>query len=518
VRPPQPAGGLLLLAGGAQRSTMKLRLSPNPYTVFFGDKRSETLDANATSHLTELQVHQKNVSKLEIILLACFTMLLVLGFLLLAMYVVRCIQNGSEKYKNMSKSRKEKKEQKEQSWEEQITVFVEDTAMADSMRQILRELLGMGWVVPFSVVCGILAGIQSLWKQEAEPGNPSAGFVCGPLNLQNDTGLKYVGTLLSFLILFRFNQLYGRVVTARGHIEGTVSALKIIAVHVRGMGQPHIDQWVKKEHLRVQLSHRLVYVYAMLVFTLRGNGMPKSKQALAQIDRLRDKKSKDSLIGFDKTIVSQLKCALLEETALLDTDFQDLVDANLINGSPAQYGQLIGVTSQLIASMSQTEGCIDIFPGMTPYPRLITFMGRLVLIYFCGCAASVVGCNTPFKDFFVAQVYSFFITLAYCGLFILSSNMENPYGFDLMDFTLDHYGVALAFDIAKILQVPPQSYPYFPVTDERYPELRNRPPPQSTAGLAETLETRDLIRSGKWAPAVTEPLAAISTGANARRP
>ena len=61
---------------------MKLRLSPNPYTVFFGDKRSETLDANATSHLTELQVHQRNVSKLEIILLACFTMLLVLGFLL----------------------------------------------------------------------------------------------------------------------------------------------------------------------------------------------------------------------------------------------------------------------------------------------------------------------------------------------------------------------------------------------------------------------------------------------------
>ena len=441
-----------------------------------------------TSHVSGLCVHVLAQAMTDYLICTRHVLALpLLCRLQLAMYVVRCIQNGSEKYKNMSKSRKEKKEQKEQSWEEQITVFVEDTAMADSMRQILRELLGMGWVVPFSVVCGILAGIQSLWKQEAEPGNPSAGFVCGPLNLQNDTGLKYATACTPCILRprpwiapwrvalrrrARARFVFGLQVCgdatvvpdpfplqsavrsscngedetplltlpsacrvgdhssallpvprcflfvhgqARGHIEGTVSALKIIAVHVRGMGQPHIDQWVKKEHLRVQLSHRLVYVYAMLVFTLRGNGqvpqvscrlwsrlqnacvctfgtnrlnhqlvcrMPKSKQALAQIDRLRDKKSKDSLIGFDKTIVSQLKwcalitkcaerifavhggnlhaqlklwtiaylavtrnnalmqcSALLEETALLDTDFQDLVDANLINGSPAQVRQ-----------------------------------------------------------------------------------------------------------------------------------------------------------------------------------
>ena len=32
------------------------------------------------------------------------------------------------------------------------------------------------------------------------------------------------------------------------------------------------------------------------------------------------------------------RSALYEETALLDTDFQDLVDAGMINGSPAQVG------------------------------------------------------------------------------------------------------------------------------------------------------------------------------------
>ena len=42
------------------------------------------------------------------------------------------------------------------------------------------------------------------------------------------------------------------------------------------------------------------------------------------------------------------------------------------SASCLQYGQLIGVTSQLIASMSQTEGCIDIFPGMVTCQFLLS--------------------------------------------------------------------------------------------------------------------------------------------------
>ena len=56
-------------------------------------------------------------------------------------------------------------------------------------------------------LCGVIAGIHAV--------NLDPSGNCAPLQMEDDTGLKYVATLLSFLILFRFNQLYGRIVAVR---------------------------------------------------------------------------------------------------------------------------------------------------------------------------------------------------------------------------------------------------------------------------------------------------------------
>ena len=57
------------------------------------------------------------------------------------------------------------------------------------------------------------------------------------------------------------------------------------------------------------------------------------------------------------------RSALVEEAALLNLNFQELVDEKMIVGTPAQYGQLVGKTAQFVTACNASDSCLDIFPG-----------------------------------------------------------------------------------------------------------------------------------------------------------
>jgi len=416
--------------------------------------------------LTDKMHHYHNTTFLQNILVPVFIMLVLIAFIVFCMFGVVSIHSVCALASGKCRKRHHEDEEED---EEEVEDEEEDEMKAQKgMGHLLRELYDLGFVIPFATACGMLAGVHSLWL--------NSDGVCQPLQLNDDTGLKYIATLLSFMIMFRFNQLYIGAVTARSHVETTLIALRTVAVHIRGMASPKAALWTSEqgEHLRTTIAHRLVYMYAVNVFNLRNEGLPSDQDLDGAFAKLQDNMSRIVLGGMDRKNKHNIKSALVEEAALLNLNFQELVDEKMIVGTPAQYGQLVGKTAQFVTACNASDSCLDIFPGGMPYPRTITFIARIMLLYFCVCASAVIGCNTSHLNFYTGQVFAFFVAFSYCGLFELCSAMENPFGHDLNDFTLDHYGVALAYTVGKVLQLPAHNFPQFPVSDTRFPNLKNR--------------------------------------------
>ena len=61
------------------------------------------------------------------------------------------------------------------------------------------------------------------------------------LGKADNTANKYLSSLLSFLVVFRFNQLYSRVLLARQHIQNLTTALRQTAILLRAFWVGNMD-------------------------------------------------------------------------------------------------------------------------------------------------------------------------------------------------------------------------------------------------------------------------------------
>jgi hypothetical protein len=87
----------------------------------------------------------------------------------------------------------------------------------------------LGWVLPFSLFCAYITGVMVQldtmhWLGKAD-----------------NTANKYLSSLLSFLVVFRFNQLYSRVLMARQHVQNLTTALRQTAMLLRAFWVGNMD-------------------------------------------------------------------------------------------------------------------------------------------------------------------------------------------------------------------------------------------------------------------------------------
>eukprot|EP01050_Picozoa_sp_SAG11_P000350 SAG11_NODE_10_length_27955_cov_15.365235_2_plen_759_part_00 len=119
-----------------------------------------------------------------------------------------------------------------------------------STSQVLDEgFKFMGrWPYLFSIVTALAAAIQLRMRKSPtiqtnnDPLSPGYMLLEGWTHpsvcwngFQDDSGVKYLSGLLGFLIVFRFVNLYGRRVDARGALGQHLTSLKLVATHVAGM-------------------------------------------------------------------------------------------------------------------------------------------------------------------------------------------------------------------------------------------------------------------------------------------
>ena len=150
----------------------------------------------------------------------------------------------------------------------------------------------------------------------------------------------------------------------------------------------------------------------------------------------------------------------------LERDCKELGSLGLIaRWSPMEGGQLGAALSEIVAGFTGAEKAMDVFRSVSgkpqSYPYIMTVIARVVTIIYCVCCSVVIGCKTAhvsqldtFPYLGVAEVLSFVISISFSTIFFIATQMENPYGDDLTDFSLKRFGDALDLDLQAILEVP----------------------------------------------------------------
>ena len=160
-------------------------------------------------------------------------------------------------------------------------------------------------------------------------------------------------------------------------------------------------------------------------------------------------------------------------------------------------GQLGAALSEIVAGFTGAEKAMDVFRSVSgkpqSYPYIMTVIARVVTIIYCVCCSVVIGCKTAhvsqldtFPYLGVAEVLSFVISISFSTIFFIATQMENPYGDDLTDFSLKRFGDALDLDLQAILEVPSwrEPGPTGPVVPPS-PRTATRTPPRAARAQLE---------------------------------
>jgi hypothetical protein len=95
------------------------------------------------------------------------------------------------------------------------------STLQNMMAGDLGGLIKLGWVIPFSCSCAYFTGVFTQLDS------------AGRFGKADNTANAYLASLMGFLVVFRFNQLYSRVLLARQHLQNLTTALRTVASLVR---------------------------------------------------------------------------------------------------------------------------------------------------------------------------------------------------------------------------------------------------------------------------------------------
>jgi hypothetical protein len=392
-----------------------------------------------------------------------------------------------------------------------LKIFLE-TKNITSLGYVIRQ-----WPYLFATFCALISGVQLHTRKtpllliETE-GDPDFRLLRDPgweypqtckTGFDDDSGVKYLSSLLGFLVVFRFVNLYSQRVGARQSVGQHLTSIKILATHLRGL----IPRDAAKEHhwdsasvvqIRQEIYNTMLVcfkVFTMYLMDYHAGLDEDGKQEIAQYmcpdmfarykELVLEQKEKDQNVafrGFFYVVVAHLQkqCKLL-------------TSMGCIQGNPQEGGQLSGQLNSIISGFTGGESHIDIFRDESgkqhPFPTALSLIGRIVVLFYCATASLSIACKTnvdAYIPMYVAelgvaevcmayipknvsatsvkkveltrprvprQVCSFFIALAFCSLYQVATQLEQPFGSDETDIALDAYGKELEHDLSAILEV-----------------------------------------------------------------
>merc|ERR1719231_790895 len=137
----------------------------------------------------------------------------------------------------------------------------------------------------------------------------------------------------------------------------------------------------------------------------------------------------------------------------LEKDCKELAVDKLIYATPSEYGLITREINYAVQSYQNAEINVDIFPGHYSYPTTITWVGRIVLIFFCGMHSITMSSHYEAPWFFVPMCYQMSLAVAFGVLYKLSTDLENPFGIDSSDINLKKIGYHLCADVASLFEI-----------------------------------------------------------------